>query len=160
MESTVFPSCSAVRSMWRSGSADAALSEKSPYLGGAQVRWIFGRNPSCSRMSFRGRDRSPSGPPLWRIGSAAFRVCGSPCLWTRRFRRNRPTSEVLGLVEFLVVELSASTVISWGDPERHFGTGLEANQVLFSPCLRQKTADPRPVQRALRVDGPPTCMLP
>jgi len=35
-------------------SADVALSEKSPYLGGAWVTWIFGRTLCCGRMSFRG----------------------------------------------------------------------------------------------------------
>ena len=43
-------------------SADVALSEKSPHLGGAWVRWFFWRTLCCGRMSFRGRDRSPSGP--------------------------------------------------------------------------------------------------
>ena len=46
----------------RSVSADVALSEKSPYLGGAWVRQVFGRTRWMPPKDFRGRDRSPSGP--------------------------------------------------------------------------------------------------
>ena len=41
-----------------------ALSEKSPYLGGARVRLILWQEPWMWSEDFRGRDRSPSGPPL------------------------------------------------------------------------------------------------
>ena len=54
-----------------------------------------GEAPGCSRMSFRGRERSPSGPSLRRSVSAVVCLCGGPCPQTWRFRRNRPTSEVL-----------------------------------------------------------------
>ena len=91
-------------------SADAALSEKSPYLGGARVRCVCSGNPRCGPMSLlvrsasqsdqppssillRGRDRSPSGPSLgyWKGEWRSF-----SCSRTRRFRRNRPTSEACG----------------------------------------------------------------
>ena len=72
------------RALRRSVPADVALSEKSPYLGGAQVRLSLWKDPGMSpNDSWVGTDLR------------AVRVCGGPCLRTRRFRRNRPTSEVL-----------------------------------------------------------------
>ena len=51
-------------------SADVALSEKSPHLGGAWVRWSLQQEPGMqpdeppSPILLLGRDRSPSGPAL------------------------------------------------------------------------------------------------
>ena len=52
----------------RAVSADAALSETSPYLGSAWVRWSLQQDPGMqpdqppSPILLLGRDRSPSGP--------------------------------------------------------------------------------------------------
>ena len=62
-------------------SADVALSEKSPHLGGAWVKWSLQQEPGMqpdeppSPILLLGRDRSPSGPAL-----GAVRVCGRPAL--------------------------------------------------------------------------------
>ena len=61
--------------LWRSMPADAALSEKSPHLGSAQVRLSLSKNPKVQPEDLRGRDRSPSGPALQTMAS---------------FQRNRP----------------------------------------------------------------------
>ena len=61
--------------LWRSMPADAALSEKSPHLGSAQVRLSLSKNPKVQPEDLRGRDRSPSGPHPQKM---AF------------FQRNRP----------------------------------------------------------------------
>ena len=60
--------------------ADAALSEKSPHLGSAQARPSLSKNPKVQPEDLRGRDRSPSGPALWRSCSVAIHVCGGPSL--------------------------------------------------------------------------------
>ena len=66
--------------LWRFMPADAALSEKSPHLGSAQVRPSLSKNLTMKPEDLRGRDRSPSGPALWRSCSVAIHVCGGPSL--------------------------------------------------------------------------------
>ena len=72
--------------LWRSMPADAALSEKSPHLGSAQVRLSLSKNPKVQPEDLRGRDRSPSGPHPQKM---AF------------FQRNRPIYRVFAC-EFCV----------------------------------------------------------